>query len=813
MNARSFLYTVLLLFVGISAWAQVGVITYHNDNNRSGQISSETILTPANVNVGSFGKIFSYSVDGFVAAQPLYLPNVPIGGQKHNVVFIATQHDSVFAFDADNLGTGTPLWTASFINPANGVTTVPIAEQGCGSATSYTEIGITGTPVIDRVKGILYVVAKTKENGSYVFRLHALDVRSGAEKPGSPAVISATFQGRNGTVTFNTLPQLQRPALLLMNSTIYVAFGSNGCDSNAHGWLMAYSYDGTTLQQAGVFNDSPNVSAGGSFWQSGVGVAGDIAGNVYLATANGKFDQDTGGGDYGDSILKLTLGGGSLSVSDYFTPFDQANLSAKDIDLGSGGVLLLPDQPGPNPHLLLQAGKEGTIYLVNRDAMGGYNSVDNSQIVQSLTKAVGPMFSAPIFWNNIVYFSGKSDGLKAFSLTNGLLSSSPIKQTVSLSVAGIPSISANGSTNGIVWHILSTPQKNGALVAFDAITLHELYDTQMLGSRDAVGPIPHFITPTIANGKVYVGTQSQVQVYGLLPALNATSGNNQSGVVGTTLAAPLTVTASNPYTGQPISGVTVTFGDNNKGGVFGSQQVVTGSDGTASTTYTLPTTSGTIPITATSPNFATAKFTETATASGPVNMVIVSGQNQTGPVATALTNPFVVKVKDANNNGVPGISVSFDDSNSGGSYSANPAITDANGRASTTYTTGTTAKIVSVKATSSGLNNLTFKVTVTAGAPASATAVSGNNQTGPSNTALPLPLVVGVQDQYGNAVPNIAVTFDDSGAGGLFSSNPVSTGTDGQASVVYTTPANTGIVTINGSVASIPPAVFTETVQ
>jgi hypothetical protein len=319
-------------------------LTGRGDNSRTGTNSNEPYLTPANVNSAQFGKLFAYNVDGYVVAQPLYVPQVSIPGQgTHNVVYVATQHDSVYAFDADTLGTGTPLWSVSFINPGQGITTVPISDQGCAAVTAYTEVGVMGTPTIDASTGTFYVDAKTKEvvNGvtSYVHRLHALDITTGDEKFGGPVVISASVQGASGEVDFIPLPQQQRPGLLLSNGTVYLGFGSNGCDTNAQGWVMAYN--ASTLEQVGVFSTAPGEPWGGSVWQAGVGVALDANGNVFFASANGVFDENIGGSDISDSVIQLSLGANGLSLTDYFTPFDQLNMGQHDLDLGSGEMFYL----------------------------------------------------------------------------------------------------------------------------------------------------------------------------------------------------------------------------------------------------------------------------------------------------------------------------------------------------------------------------------------------------------------------------------------------------------------------------------------
>ncbi len=501
-----------------------GTFTHHNDNGRTGQNTNETVLTPSNVNQGQFGKLFSYAVDGYSYASPLYVANVSIPGKGfHNVVYVATEHDSVYALDADGLTT-TPLWKVSFLQ--SGVTTVPCADVGeCGDIPN--EIGITGTPVIDQGSGTLYVVAKTKESSSYVQRLHALDITTGAEKFGGPVVIQASVSGSGdgtGTVNFNSLRENQRPGLLLNNGIVYFGFGSHGDNPTYHGWILGYN--ATTLQQVLVYNATPDGSEGG-IWQSGGGLATDATGNIFFAIGNGNFDVDTGGRDYGDSIAKLSTNG---SVLDYFTPYNQAYMSSTNIELGSGGPVLLVDQTsGPFPHLLISAGKDGTIYVVNRDNMGHYNSNNNSQIPQYLVNALlnsdaeSGNYSSPAYFNGYVYFAAVNDRLKAFQLTNGLLSISPTSQS---SVTypyrgGSFAISANGTSNAILWamqdNTFGTPD-NGVLRAYDAGNLtNELYNTSQAGTRDPLDVANKFSIPLVANGKVFVVSHTQLIAYGLLP--------------------------------------------------------------------------------------------------------------------------------------------------------------------------------------------------------------------------------------------------------------------------------------------------------
>jgi hypothetical protein len=531
---NQFLGRLALLFVAIAAVttlssAQATVATWHNDNLRTGSNPLETILTTGNVNSTQFGKLFSQTIDGYMYAQPLYIPNVLIGGVTHNVVFAATMNDSVYAFDADN-NTGsnaTPLWMVNFTNPAAGITTVSTTDVSCPD-TITTQIGILSTPVIDTSSGTIYVVARTKESGKFFQRLHALDITTGAEKFGGPVVITGSVPGTGkgsskGTLSFNPQIQNQRSALLLQNGQVYIAWGSL-CDKfSYHGWLMAY--DAAALTQTAVWSTTPNASEGG-LWASGFGPAGDASFNTFVPVGNGTFDVNTGGIDYGQAVVKLgPPANQTFPVLDYFEPYNGANLDADDRDIGSAGMVLLPDQVGaPHTHLLAQAAKSGDIYLIDRDSLGTFNSTSNSQIVQYLPAANRGMWASPTYWNNQLYFGASGDLLKAFTLntSTGLLSTTPTSQT--LRGYGYPgttvSVSSNQNTNGIVWALNNAGYKVGTaavLHAYDATNLAtEFYNSNQKSTRDNAGKAVKFTVPTVANGKVYVGTQSQLSVYGLL---------------------------------------------------------------------------------------------------------------------------------------------------------------------------------------------------------------------------------------------------------------------------------------------------------
>jgi chitodextrinase len=500
-----------------------GTFTFHNDNLRSGVNSGETILTPTNVNAAQFGKLFSYPIDGWAFASPLYVANVNIPNQGlHNVVIVATEHNSVYAFDADGRSSS-PLWQVSFLR--TGVTTVPCADVGeCGDIPN--EIGITSTPVIDQATGTLYLVAKTKEGSStYVQRLHALDITTGAEKFGGPVVIQASVTGNgtgavNGNLAFNPLRENQRPALVLNNGVIYAAFSSHGDQTPWHGWVIGYN--ATTLARTIAWCVSPN-GYGGGIWQSGSGPAADASGSIFFTTGNGNFNANTGGTDFGDTLVKL---GPTGTVVDYFTPYDQATMEQFNLELSSGGPVLLIDQAGPTPHRLVAAGKTGTVYVVNRDNMGHFQAGSDSQIIQSLPgvlphgAAEEGNYSAPAFFNNNVYFGAVSDNLRMFRFTNGVLSSGPVSQSAAMypNRGASFAISANGNSNGLLWAVQDNTPAGGVLRVYDANDLSkELYNTNAAGSRDTLGLATKFSIPLVANGKAFIVTPTQITVYGLLP--------------------------------------------------------------------------------------------------------------------------------------------------------------------------------------------------------------------------------------------------------------------------------------------------------
>lgn len=508
---------------GQSASATVYVTSYAGqftrqvDNSRTAQNTQEIALARSNVNSSQFGKLFTLSVDGAVNAQPLYVANLNMGTKgMHNVVYVATMADSVYAFDADGKSTS-PLWHRTFVDPANGITTVPGADIG-----STQQYGIVPTPVIDPASQTFYVLARTKENGSYFQRLHALDLVTGAEKFGGPVAISASVQGTgegsaSGTLAFDPLRENSRPGMLLINGTVLMAWASVSDIDPYHGWVIGY--DAQTLQRSYVYVTTPNGVRGG-IWQGAAALAADQNGNLFVTTGNGTFNANSGGSEYGDSFIKLSTAGGVIGVADYFTPFNESMLDSTDKDLGSGGAMLPPDQGGVHPHIIIAGGKEGRIYVVDRDNMGNFNSSGDTQVVQSILGSTG-IYSAPGYWNGNVYIGPSGDHLKAYSLSNSLLSGSPTSQTsTTFGFSGAaPAISANGTSNGIVWAIeRNTTVNQNILHAYDGTNLaNELYNSTQAGSRDTSGSVVKFVTPLVGNGRVYVGCGGSVVVYGLLP--------------------------------------------------------------------------------------------------------------------------------------------------------------------------------------------------------------------------------------------------------------------------------------------------------
>jgi hypothetical protein len=502
------------------------VVTYHYDAMRSGANTNETVLTPANVNSTKFGLLGSFTVDGKVDGQPLYLSNVSISGVgTKNVLYVVTEHDSVFAFDADSVSgaTTTSLWKTSMLQSGE----TPSDDRNCGQVTP--EIGITSTPVIDRTRNAIYVVAVAKTSaGAYVHRIHALNLTTGAELFGGPTTVTATYPGTganstNGTDTFDPKQYNERPALLQVGATIYTTWGSHCDDGPYNSWVMSYSAD--TLKQTNVLNLVPNGEEGG-IWMAGAGPAADASGNVYFIIGNGDFDTTLTSaglpsqGDCGNCFVKLAPAP-KMALLDYFTPLNTVSESNADIDFGSGGPLLLPDlkdSAGATHHLAVGIGKDQNIYVVDRDSMGKFNSAKNA-IYQQISGILPDAYdSSPIYFNNTVFLGGVTNPIMAFPIANAKLATTPSSQTADkFSYPGaMPVISASGTTNAIVWAVENAT--NGVLYAYDATNLAtKLYDsTQAPNGRDTFAP-NKYMTPMVTHGKVYVGTPNSVAVFGVLP--------------------------------------------------------------------------------------------------------------------------------------------------------------------------------------------------------------------------------------------------------------------------------------------------------
>jgi len=578
----------VLFLIGWSATAQISVVTQHYDIGRGGANTSETSLTPSNVNPQSFGKLFSYAVDGYVYAQPLYLPGVTLGAgtpqaaSNHNVVYVATENDSVYAFDADSnssAANAVPLWHVTLLDAAHGAAVGARAMLSTDIHTTdvVPTIGITGTPVIDPSTGTMYLVGKTKENNTYIERLHALDIATGTEKFGGPVVLAASVPGNgsgsvSGTLHFDAFYENQRAGLLLLHGIVYIGFSAHEDIGPWHGWILAYN--AATLRQTGVWCSTPNSLRGG-IWGAGTGLAANVPdptghpfGRMFVTTGNGTFDaiapNYSNAMDFGDSVVRLdlnngvpTMSAGGKTVGDSFTPNNQAVLDNSDLDQGSGGALLLPNAASGTQHLLVQAGKTGKVYVLNQENMGGYHPTNTADPQQKT--AVRPFFGVPAYWNGHVYFWASTDHLRAFSFVNGVMSSASVSTSVETSnfPGSTPVVSANGNTNGIVWNLLSAnfaTQGNETLQAHNAADVSKLlYSSDQNISRDNPGPAVKFTVPTVANGKVYVGAEYQVSVFGLLNGATQTSAPAISPAGQSfTSASPLTITMSDSTAGAVI---------------------------------------------------------------------------------------------------------------------------------------------------------------------------------------------------------------------------------------------------------------------
>jgi mono/diheme cytochrome c family protein len=559
----------LIAMASLIALPAQNVVTYKYDNSRDGLNTNESALTLTSVNVTDFARLFTYPVDGYVYAQPLYVSGVTIPGQgTHNVVYVATENDSLYAFDADsNTGpNGGLLWH----------TNLGIALISTFYGVRYHHnvlnplIGITGTPVIDPVSGTLYVDAFSgvvSNTASGFHTLHALNIATGAEQPNSPVLVNASVPGQgvdatNGVVKFAPQSHMNRPAMTLVGNTLYAAYGSYGDTDPFHGWVIGFN--ASTLQQLTnyVFATTPNATisafgtnAGeGALWMGGDGLCVDSSNNLYFESGNGSFSAITNGGDYGDSFVKLSSTNG-LTVADYFTPANQGSMALNDNDLGSGGPILLPDAAGSasHPHLMIGAGKEGTLYLVDRDNLGQYTAGD-ANLVQELHTAIGGLFGSGAYFNNTLYFQGTSDVMKAYRITNAVMSTSPISMsTTTLGYLGYtPVITANGTNNAIVWVIQADAYANNGpavLRAYNATNLaQELYDSNQNLARDNPGPAIKYSVPVVVNGKVYVGTEYGLSVFGVGTFLPAPTIAPNGGIFTNSV----TVTLSNATPGTTI---------------------------------------------------------------------------------------------------------------------------------------------------------------------------------------------------------------------------------------------------------------------
>jgi len=540
--------------ISIGVTDLTGVLTYHNNLSRDGTNIHEFALTTSNVNTATFGKLFSCQADGAIYAQPLWVPNLTVAGASHNVIIVATQHESLYAFDADATPC-TTLWHVNLVDSAHGgssgETSVPSGGAGALVGSGYgdisPEVGITGTPVIDPTSNTIYVVSKSVNASTQFFqRLHAIDLTTGAERVAPHSIdssISVPGTGAGsiaGRVAFDPRNESQRAGLVLSNGVVYVAWASHEDRDPYHGWVMGFNASTLALVANGVFNSTPNqvgtlsYSRGG-IWMGGGAPAVDAAGNLFFITGNGTFDANTGGSNYGDSVVRLSTAGG-LSVADYFTPLDQASLDANDTDFGSGAATILVDQPaGPVTHLVIGGGKQGNLFLLNRDSMGKFSSSTNN--VMETVNLGNAIFATPVFWQNNLYVAGVGT-LKqfAFNTSTGKFNGAPFSQSsTSYRFPGAtPSASSNGATNGIIWALdnglYCSPQSPGCgatvLHAYDATNLAtELWNSsQAAANRDLAGHAVKFTVPTVANGKVYVGTRGndssvlgELEVYGLLP--------------------------------------------------------------------------------------------------------------------------------------------------------------------------------------------------------------------------------------------------------------------------------------------------------
>jgi hypothetical protein len=500
----------------------VNVLTFHNNNLRTGVNSDETVLTPSNVNDSTFGKVGTLPVDGQVYGQPLYESHVAFpGGKIHNVLFVVTENDSVYAFNANG---GALIWHDSLAHPSDGITPIPATVTD--DTTDLTPIiGITSTPVIDPNTGTIYTCASFQitKNGvvTYEQRLYALNIVTGAEDRDVLIKASAPGNGNgsvNGIVSFNALRNLQRSALTLNNGHVYIAWSSHGDTGTYHGWIIGYN--AATFAQTFAWTDTPNGSEGG-IWSSGDGLAVDQQGDMFALIGNGTFDEDPSLGDmndYGESIVEFNPGSGH--VNDFFAVDNYNLLNVQDLDLNSGGIMLMTNLSGPNSTEAVFSGKQGTIYVTDTADLGGFNANTNNDVEElSGDNGLASSFDTPAYFDNRVYYEGAySDELKYYPVVNGQLNASGVVfggQSYTYPGAS-PEISANGTSNGIVWIVGDNANGHAELDAYNANTLSEIYTSEQNPSRDQAGTFNKFAPPTIANGRVFVAAQGEIDIYGLL---------------------------------------------------------------------------------------------------------------------------------------------------------------------------------------------------------------------------------------------------------------------------------------------------------
>jgi hypothetical protein len=556
------------------------------------------------------------------------------------------------------------------------------------------------------------------DNGTVRHQLHALDLGTGQDKPGSPVTIAATFTSNAGrVVNFNSLHQKNRPGLLLMNGVVYLAFGSNYCNDSNQSWVLGYN--AANLQQTGVFDTNPDHGLT-SIWQAGGGLAADDAGFIYPLTSEGNFDVDTGGQGYTHAVLKLSS---DLQLADFFIPGSVAFLNDHDLDLSGGSPVILPDQGQPFPHVIVATGKQGTIYVLNRDNLGMY-APNDPQVIQELVGVLptNSFRGSPVYWNGRLYFSAKADPLKVFTVSGGMLSSTPTLQTTQkLTGAHAPSISSNGDKDGILWEF-----NGGQMYAYDAMTLKQLYSSHQL-ARDFLPAISHFVTQTVANGRLYMATRTTLEVFGLRHYVSVISGASQSASAGTTLPQPIRIQAVHAYTNVPFPGVPVTFSDGGKGGSFNPSSATTDANGFASTRYTLPIKAGVYTLTAASDGFGDITTTATGIPGPAIKIINAGGAGQSAPAGTVLPVLLGVTAQDANRNPVPGVTITFDDGGKGGVFNPPSAVTDSTGKVHVSYQLPNVPGKYSVIAQAPLLRVIKFTETAVAGAVSSAAMSPAHN--------------------------------------------------------------------------------------